>query len=234
VFVFFGLSAEAAEQPFPLVSAAEIGRLAKDRAPQPQIFIDASPQIIQQRVRLTDSLRFDHVDATKHLYPLSATVVVYDFSLGGSGARETARAWANAGYKFVYIFRSGFAGAREAKLAVDATAAPEDALPYTVSAQSLSDALKQKEEMVLVDLRSDIEFSGDHLPEAINLKHAELLSKFDAADKTKWIVLYDSLGNSLDPLIWQLRKAGYLQAVSLVGGYKAWADAQSPKPLEGR
>jgi rhodanese-related sulfurtransferase len=218
-----------------MVSASEIARIAKDRAPQPIVFIDASPLDIQQRVRLTGSLRFDDLDATKHPYPQSASIVVYDFSLGGSGAHDTARAWVSAGYKFVYILRGGFASAREAKLSVDVAAAPVDALPYTVPAKSLSDALKQqKEEMVIIDLRSDIEFSVEHIPDAINLQHAELLSKIAATDKAKWIVLYDSLGNSHDPLIWQLREAGYLQTVSLVGGYKSWVELQAPKPLEGR
>lgn len=233
--VFFGLSAEAAQQSSPIVNASGIARIAKDRAPQPLVFIDASPLDIQQRVRLTGSLRFDGLDATKHPYPQSTSIVVYDFSLGGSGAQDAAPALVSAGYKFVYILRGGFASAREAKLPVDVAAAPVDALPYTVTAKSLSDALKQQQdEMVIIDLRSDIEYSAEHIPDAINLKHSELLSKIAAKDKAQWIVLYDSLGNSLDPLIWQLRKEGYLQTVSVLGGYKSWSELQAPKPVEGR
>jgi len=210
---------KAEQQPVTTISAADIGRLAKDRAPASMVFLDASLQDIQQRVRLTNSYQSGNLDANKHPYPLSTSIVFYDFSFGGKGVTEAARVWTDAGYKFIYILRGGCAGAAEAKVPVDTREAPTDVLPYSVTAQSLMDALKQKEELVIVDFRSDIEFSADHISGAINLKPSELLSKIAASDKTKWIVLYDSFGNSLDPLIWQLRRAGYLQAGSLAGGY---------------
>ena len=231
---------EAAQQPAVPISASEIGRLIKDHAPQPLVFLDASPPDIRQRVWLTGSVRSSELNAGKHPYPLSTTVVAYDFSLGGNGATESARAWVDTGYKSTYVLRGGFANVRDAKMLVDATADPADVLPYGVTVQSLAEALKRKEEMVIVDLRSDIEFSVDQIPGAINIKYSELLTpallvkKFAIVDKTKWLVLYDSQGNSLDPLIWQLRKMGYIQTVSLFGGYKAWVGVQGPKPVAGR
>lgn len=217
-----------AAQPPALINASEIARLAKERAPESLIFLDASPQDIHQRVHLTASVRSGNLDATKRPYPLSTSVIVYDFSLGGNGATDAARAWSEAGYKSAHILRDGFAGAHAAKLPIDMAFPAEDALPYAVTAQSLADALKRKEEIILLDLRSEIEFSAKHIAGAINVKASDFLAKSAAWDKTKWIVLYDALGNSLDPLIWQLRKAGFLQTVSLTGGYKAW-DAHSPQ-----
>lgn len=221
----------AAEQAPMVVDAADVGSLIQLRAPAQLFFLDASPQENYQRVRITGALRASEKNATKPPIPLSSALLVYDFSLDGNGARETARTLMEAGYKSVNILRGGFASAHAAKLPLDTSAPIEDVLPYGVTAQSLVDGLKrQKEEIILLDLRSDIEFSAKHISGATNVQVTDLLAKPGSLNKTKWIVLYDTLGNSLDPFISQLRKAGYLQTVSLIGGYKAW-DAQRPKSL---
>lgn len=220
---------EAVEQSLLVIDAPAVGRLAQGRAPEPLTFLDASPLDTYQRVRLTGALRVGELDAAKRPFPLSSTLVIYDFSLGGKGAAEAARTWIDAGYKSVHILRGGFASAHDAKISVDMAAPLADVLPYVVTAQSLADALKQKEEITIFDLRSEIEFAASHISGAANVKTTDLLAKVATSDKTKWIVLYDAIGNSLDPLIWQLRKAGYLQTVSLSGGYKAWESEQTPK-----
>jgi len=223
--------AGAADSP-PPIGASAVVRLAQDRAPERLIFLDASPQVIYERVRITGALRASELDAAKRPLPLSASLVIYDLSLGGNGASEASRLWIGAGYQSVHVMRGGFGGVHDAKIPLDTAAPFADVLPYTITAASLADALKQKENLVIVDLRSDVEFSAKHIPGALSVKASDLLSKATAWDKTAWIVLYDSTGNALDPLIWQLRKSGFLQAVSLSGGYRAWDREQGPRHLD--
>ena len=221
----------AAEQAVSVVDAADVERLIQHRAPAQLFFLDASPQETYQRVRIMGALRASEKNAIKPPIPPSSALLVYDFSLDGNAAPEAARALTEAGFKSVNILRGGFASAHAAKLPLDKSGPIEDVLPYGITAQSLAEGLKrQKEEIILLDLRSDTEFSAKHISGAINLPAADLLAKAGALNKTKWIVLYDTLGNSLNPFISQLRKAGYLQTVSLIGGYKAW-DAHLPKSL---
>lgn len=82
---------------------------------------------------------------------------------------------------------------------------------------------------LLLDVREPAEFSAGHLPHAINIPRGLLEFQigshpvFQGQQSAEIIVYCQSGGRSaLATLV--LKQMGYSQAVSMAGGFKAWAD----------
>ena len=89
--------------------------------------------------------------------------------------------------------------------------------------QRLSSAL-------LLDVREPAEFAAGHLPGAINIPRGLLEFKIDSHPDFQGrrdvdIVVYCQTGGRSALATRVLNQLGYTQAVSMAGGFKAWADA---------
>jgi rhodanese-related sulfurtransferase len=81
--------------------------------------------------------------------------------------------------------------------------------------------------LLLVDVREDSEWEQGRLPGAVHMSRGILESKIEKAapDPKTPIVLYCASGARSALAAESLRRMGYLDVVSLDGGFKAWTEA---------
>lgn len=90
--------------------------------------------------------------------------------------------------------------------------------------------LINRQDAVVVDVRSAEEFAGGHLPDARNIPPAEFDKRLDEIGKNRKrpVILVCQSGMRSATAIDQLQKAGFEQVFSLDGGIAAWSQAGQP------
>jgi thiosulfate/3-mercaptopyruvate sulfurtransferase len=127
------------------------------------------------------------------------------------------------------------------------TLMPQNELPLIVSPEALETELNRSD-MVLVDLCKPEIFAQAHLPHAVHLDYAQIVSAQKpvmgllpnpdtfasvlatiGATPEKWIVAYDDEGGGRAArLLWTLEVMGHGRLALLDGGIHAWAAQQRP------
>ncbi|HEY6011593.1 MAG TPA: rhodanese-like domain-containing protein [Nitrospirota bacterium] len=82
--------------------------------------------------------------------------------------------------------------------------------------------LDQKKGYVLLDVRTDKEFGGGHIPGAVHVPLAEIGDRVKKLKKDKDLVVYCQTGNRSIWAIKRLMGMGYTNLFNLKGGYHAW------------
>ena len=82
--------------------------------------------------------------------------------------------------------------------------------------------LDQKKGMVLLDVRTDKEYAGGHIPGAVHVPLSEIGDKIKKLKKDKEIVVFCQNGNRSIWAIKRLMGMGYTNLVNLKGGFNAW------------
>ncbi|NOQ63890.1 MAG: rhodanese-like domain-containing protein [Methyloprofundus sp.] len=100
----------------------------------------------------------------------------------------------------------------------------------TITEISVSDAKQALSEHLVIDVREPAEFAAGQMPSAVNIPRGLLEFQignhpsFAGQHAAKIIVCCQSGGRSALATE-SLHKLGYTNAVSLAGGYKAWAES---------
>lgn len=94
-------------------------------------------------------------------------------------------------------------------------------------------AKDQLQSSLILDVREPAEFAAGHLPGAINIPRGVLEFKIDATPEfqgkqPETIVVYCQTGGRSALATHALNQLGYTQAVSMAGGFKAWAESGLP------
>jgi rhodanese-related sulfurtransferase len=82
--------------------------------------------------------------------------------------------------------------------------------------------LDQKKGMVLLDVRTDKEYQGGHIPGAVHVPLAEIGDRIKKLKKDKEIVVYCQNGSRSIWAIKRLMGMGYTSLFNLKGGFNAW------------
>jgi len=84
------------------------------------------------------------------------------------------------------------------------------------------------EDFALVDVREREEQARGMIPGAAPIPRGILELQIDqvTTDKEKKIVLYCGGGNRSALAAWMLKKMGFKNAISLIGGWKAWTESK--------
>ena len=90
--------------------------------------------------------------------------------------------------------------------------------------------LMNREDALLVDVRSAAEFAGGHILGARNIPLAELERRAGELDKRKEkpVIVYCNAGNSSGGAVALLRRRGFGNVANLTGGFVAWQRAGLP------
>ena len=85
--------------------------------------------------------------------------------------------------------------------------------------------MQQAGDFALIDVREPEEAWRGAIPGATNIPRGVLELKIDqvTTDKNKRIVLYCGGGNRSALAAWMLKKMGFTNAMSLIGGYRGWS-----------
>jgi rhodanese-related sulfurtransferase len=82
--------------------------------------------------------------------------------------------------------------------------------------------LDQKKGMMLLDVRTDKEYAGGHIPGAVHVPLSDIGDKVKKLKKDKDLVVYCQSGNRSIWAIKRLMGMGYKNLFNLKGGYYAW------------
>jgi phage shock protein E len=111
-------------------------------------------------------------------------------------------------------------------------AAPAVAAPAPLISQSdlLARLEKKDPSLVVLDVRTPVEFAAGHVPGAKNISHDELPAKLAelAAHKDQDVVLYCRSGRRTQIAEGTLRGAGFTKLLHLEGDYLAWEAEKRP------
>lgn len=90
--------------------------------------------------------------------------------------------------------------------------------------------LINRENALVLDVRSDTEFAGGHIADARNIPLAQLAERIDELRKyqQKPIVVNCQSGVRTNSACAQLKKAGFTRLYNLRGGMNAWKQANLP------
>ncbi len=82
--------------------------------------------------------------------------------------------------------------------------------------------LDQKKGMMLLDVRTNKEHEGGHIPGSVHVPFSDIGDKMKKIKKDKELVVYCQSGNRSIWAIKRLMGMGYKNLVNLKGGYHAW------------
>lgn len=90
--------------------------------------------------------------------------------------------------------------------------------------------LVNREEAVLVDVRSAEDYAQRHILNALNIPDAELENRKDELDKyrEKPVILYCATGSSSSRMARALAASGFKQVYALKNGLTSWQNANLP------
>jgi sulfur-carrier protein adenylyltransferase/sulfurtransferase len=102
-----------------------------------------------------------------------------------------------------------------------------------IDATRARELLESSEKPVLVDVRERNEWNQGHIPGAVLVPMGELESRIadEAPDRARGVVLYCASGNRSARAARTLEELGYEDAVSMAGGFIAWAELGYPSEL---
>lgn len=107
------------------------------------------------------------------------------------------------------------------------TSMAEADMSKSISADAL--AKMDKQERIVLDVRTVKEYQDGHVPGAINLPIADLPDLFSQlTDKDQKVVVYCRSGRRAGQAIDFLKEQGYTDLVHLEGDFPGWADAEHP------
>jgi len=93
----------------------------------------------------------------------------------------------------------------------------------TLEARDLQTLIKKKQRFFLIDVRQPDEFAAGHIDGAILMPLDKLPNTYRQIPKGVKLVVYCRSGHRSAEAVAFLRDHGYGKAVSLAGGYSAWA-----------
>jgi rhodanese-related sulfurtransferase len=82
--------------------------------------------------------------------------------------------------------------------------------------------LDQKKGMMLLDVRTDKEYEGGHIPGSVHVPLSEIGDRIKKLKKDKELVVYCQSGNRSIWAIKRLMGMGYTNLYNLRGGFNAW------------
>ncbi len=87
-----------------------------------------------------------------------------------------------------------------------------------ISASELKKLIDEKNEnYLLIDVRTEEEYMGGHIPTAINIPHTEIESHIDKIPKDKLIIVYCKIGGRASLAVSKLEELGYKNIINFGG-----------------
>ncbi len=99
-----------------------------------------------------------------------------------------------------------------------------------ISQQELMQRMEAQTDVLILDVRTPVEFSAGHIPGAINIPHMELPSRLGELQphQTNEVVVYCEAGGRAGIAEHALREAGFANVRHLEGDMAAWRQTTLP------
>jgi rhodanese-related sulfurtransferase len=108
--------------------------------------------------------------------------------------------------------------------------APADGLISPAEAAALISARAGDPDFVILDVRTSVEYAGDHIDGAVNIDYYDpgFESLIDALDRAKTYLVYCQSGNRSASAVAVMAGLGFVEVYELDGGITAWIAAGQP------
>lgn len=97
-----------------------------------------------------------------------------------------------------------------------------------ISAETLKQKIEDKEDIMIVDLRTREEYDESHIKDAVFMQFEGILAKTNEFPQNKEIIFYDKTGERSKLVVEQLVKQGVITAENLVDGFNVWKEKEYP------
>lgn len=225
-FVLFGTFAsvglaeelQRTHSTYRVISALDL-RNAMTMRERPLTVVDVGGVQRWSEAHIPGSTPLDPKAAKFPVSPLDS-VVVYHSGFGSGPARQLAQRLVAEGYKDVAVLPGGLAEWEAAAYPVDREAPAQ--VPTPVNPSDVQSAITQKDEFVLLDVRSADRFAEQRILGAVQASPIAPAKSLAAANKADWIVVYDGNDGLAEIAVRELRAQGYERAAALAGGLSAF------------
>ena len=102
-----------------------------------------------------------------------------------------------------------------------------------IAVDELTDRLRRREAMVVLDVRGAAEFDAGHIPGARNIPVGHLSDRLDEIARDKPVVVHCQSGARSAIAASVLQARGFANVVQFAGGYPAWQAAGNPTERDG-
>jgi len=114
-------------------------------------------------------------------------------------------------------------------LAACGEASGKDSLPMNITVQDLASRLNNKEDLLVLDVRTPEEYVQDgHVPGSVLIPLPELAVRMNEVPKDKPVACFCRSGNRSQVACDMLRQQGYTNVTNVLGGIGAWRGANLP------
>ena len=110
----------------------------------------------------------------------------------------------------------------------EATDQPQGGLAPSLSPRSVHEQQNAGRSPVLIDVRSEAEYSAGHIPGAVHIPFDEVAERIDEVDTSQGVALYCMVGPRARKGEAALLAAGQEKVFHLEGGFSAWQSAGLP------
>ncbi len=102
----------------------------------------------------------------------------------------------------------------------------------TISVYDLARLITQESELVILDVRTTVEYAGYHIPESINIPWPDLRTRHSEVSSSGLVAVICGSGVRAGTACSILKRAGHHNIVNIAGGYSGWIAAGFDKPLQ--
>jgi rhodanese-related sulfurtransferase len=187
------------------------------------LLIDIRPQLVFELKYIEGAINIPgQVVASKRL-PKNVPIVIYSWGISTKEADEAATALMGKGYDQVYVLEGGLSRWDALGFPVVAKlGVVQEPLGGLVSPERLHDALLEKQDLMLIDLRGPKAFKEGHIPGAVEVLPDRLEQFVSGIGKNKQLVLYDDGEGVAEAMAEKCRRSGFKLVHYLNSGFPGW------------
>ncbi|MCG3207499.1 MAG: Thiosulfate sulfurtransferase GlpE [Anaerolineae bacterium] len=124
----------------------------------------------------------------------------------------------------VMVALVALAGCGGAQPAQQAAVADVSSLPVDINAQTV-DSLRNRDDVVILDVREDYEYAEGHIPGAVLLPLGQIPNRLAEIPKDKTVIAVCRSGNRSNQATQFLRQQGFDNVHNMTGGMNSWSSA---------
>lgn len=124
----------------------------------------------------------------------------------------------------VMVALVALAGCGGAQPAQQAAVADVSSLPVDINAQTV-DSLRNRDDVVILDVREDYEYAEGHIPGAMLLPLGQIPNRLAEIPKDKTVIAVCRSGNRSNQATQFLRQQGFDNVHNMTGGMNSWSSA---------
>ncbi len=99
-----------------------------------------------------------------------------------------------------------------------------ESLPFNLDVE-IVETLRQRDDVLVLDVREDWEYNGGHIPEAKLVPLGQIPNRLDEIPRDKTVIAVCRSGNRSSQATNFLRQQGFENVHNMAGGMKAWSGA---------